>query len=152
MSESVYGKRLTDVNQRYRSDSEQETAAIASDLARRLPPGAVVLLQGELGAGKTAFVRGFVEGVGIDPYEVSSPTFTVIQEYGGGRVYHVDLYRLGSDEVSDLGLDELPENGALVCIEWAERMPYTMSGAVTVKISYLSDTARELIVKGYSER
>ncbi|MBM63013.1 MAG: tRNA (adenosine(37)-N6)-threonylcarbamoyltransferase complex ATPase subunit type 1 TsaE [Acidobacteria bacterium] len=140
------------MNQSYRSDSEQETAAIASDLARRLPPGAVVLLHGELGAGKTAFVRGFVEGVGIDPYEVSSPTFTVIQEYGGGLVYHVDLYRLGSDEVSDLGLDELPENGALVCIEWAERMPYTMSGAVTVQISYLSDTARELIVKGYSER
>ena len=140
------------MTQRYRSDSEQETAAIASGLARRLPPGSVVLLRGELGAGKTAFVRGFVEGVGIDPYEVSSPTFTVIQEYGGGRVYHVDLYRLGSNEVRDLGLEELPESGALVCIEWAERMPYTLSGAVTVEITYLSDTARQVIVKGYPER
>ena len=108
-----------DVNQRYRSDSEQQTAAIASDLARGLRGGTVVLL--------------FVQGVGIDPDEVSSPTFTVIHEYGSGRVYHVDLYRLEPDEVGELGLEELPEKGGLVCIEWADRIAHTVPGAISVE-------------------
>ena len=103
---------------RYESRSERQTADIAADLARRLPAGAVVQLFGGLGAGKTAFVRGFVEGAGLDPDEVSSPTFTLVQAYGGGRVQHVDLYRLDPEETDDLGLEELPEAGALVCIEW----------------------------------
>ncbi|MEE2790591.1 MAG: tRNA (adenosine(37)-N6)-threonylcarbamoyltransferase complex ATPase subunit type 1 TsaE [Acidobacteriota bacterium] len=140
-----------DVNQRYRSDSEQQTAAIASDLARGLRSGTVVLLFGELGAGKTAFVRGFVQGVGIDPDEVSSPTFTVIHEYGSGRVYHVDLYRLEPDEVGELGLEELPEKGGLVCIEWADRIAHTVPGAISVEISDVGENSRELVIS-YSDR
>jgi len=140
-----------DVNQRYRSDSEQQTAAIASDLARGLRGGTVVLLFGELGAGKTAFVRGFVQGVGIDPDEVSSPTFTVIHEYGSGRVYHVDLYRLEPDEVGELGLEELPEKGGLVCIEWADRIAHTVPGAISVEISDMGENSRELVIS-YSDR
>ena len=140
-----------DVNQRYRSDSEQQTAAIASDLARGLRGGTVVLLFGELGAGKTAFVRGFVQGVGIDPDEVSSPTFTVIHEYGSGRVYHVDLYRLEPDEVGELGLEELPEKGGLVCIEWADRIAHTVPGAISVEISDVGENSRELVIS-YSDR
>ena len=140
-----------DVNQRYRSDSEQQTAAIASDLARGLRSGTVVLLFGELGAGKTAFVRGFVQGVGIDPDEVSSPTFTVIHEYGSGRVYHVDLYRLEPDEVGELGLEELPEKGGLVCIEWADRIAHTVPGAISVEISDMGENSRELVIS-YSDR
>ena len=109
----------------------------------------MVLLYGELGAGKTAFVRGFVAGVGIAPDEVTSPTFTVIQQYGGddARVYHVDLYRLAADEVEDLGLEELPEHGGLVCIEWAERLPRPIMGAVSVRITDLEDDARELTIE-----
>ena len=139
------------MGRRYVSQSEAETAAIAADLARRLPRGTVVLLFGDLGAGKTAFVRGFVQGVGIAPDEVSSPTFTIIQEYGGGLVYHVDLYRLGPEEAEDLGLEELPEDGALVCIEWADRLAHTFAGAVSVRITDRGQDTRELVIS-YSER
>jgi len=120
----------------YLSGSEGETEKVAADLARRLPGGSVVLLYGDLGMGKTAFVRGFVHGVGLAPEEVSSPTFTVIQEYRGHTsVYHVDLYRLRPDEVDDLGLEELGEGGGLVCIEWADRLPRPIAEAVTVRIT-----------------
>ncbi len=135
--------------ERYLTHSEEETAGVAASLARRLAPGTVVLLHGELGVGKTAFVRGFVAGVGIDPEEVSSPTFTVIQQYGGdGGVSHVDLYRLESADVEDLGLEELPDDGGLVCIEWAERLPRPMAGAVSVRISDQGDDTRELVIEG----
>ena len=138
--------------ERYLTHSEQETAGVAATLARRVPPGTVVLLYGELGAGKTAFVRGFVEGAGIAPDEVSSPTFTLIQQYGrDGRVYHVDLYRLGPDEVEDLGLEELPERGGLVCIEWADRLPWLIVGAVSVRITDRGDEARELTIEGVGQ-
>ncbi len=132
---------------RYESRSERQTADIAADLARKLPGGAVVLLFGDLGAGKTAFVRGFVEGAGIDPDEVSSPTFTIVQAYGGGRVQHVDLYRLGPVETDDLGLEELPERGALVCIEWADRLPRPVPGAVSVRIVDRGGDLRELVIE-----
>ena len=134
--------------ERHLTHSERETARVAATLARRVPPGTVVLLYGALGAGKTAFVRGFVEGVGIAPEEVSSPTFTLIQQYGGdARVYHVDLYRLAGDEVEDLGLDELPERGGLVCIEWAERLTRPIVGAVSVRITDRGDDTRELAIE-----
>ena len=128
------------------SHSEDETAQIAADLARSLGPGRVVLLYGQLGAGKTAFVRGFVRGRGVPSDEVSSPTFTLIQEYGGGAVYHVDLYRLVPEEVDDLGLEELPERGGLVCIEWADRLPRPLLGAVSVRITDGGGEMRELVI------
>ncbi len=145
-SETLSGRHHT-VDTRYQSHSERETADIAADLARRLPGGTVVLLFGDLGAGKTAFVRGFVEGVGIDPDEVSSPTFTLVQAYGGGRVQHVDLYRLAPEETDDLGLEELPEAGALVCIEWADRLPRPVQGAVSVRIDDGGGDSRELVIE-----
>ncbi len=88
---------------------EEETVAAGERFAATLPPGAVVLLYGQLGAGKTAFVRGLARGLGAAADEVSSPTFTIIQEYVGrtATLYHVDLYRLEPAEVDDLGLDEL---------------------------------------------
>lgn len=106
-----------------RCASVEQTEAVARDLAQALRPGDVVLLHGDLGAGKTAFVRGLAAGLGADPDEVSSPTFTLMQEYRG-RVClrHVDLYRLDSlAEIDDLGIEEAADD-AVVAVEWAERL------------------------------
>ena len=118
--------------------SEAETSAVGSDLAESLSAGSVVLLSGDLGAGKTAFVRGLAAGLGIDPEVVSSPTFTLIQEYRGGRLplHHVDLYRLQSIEVDDLGLDELTLEGGVTAIEWPDRLPRAFASAVRVQIDH----------------
>ena len=108
--------------------SEAETIALGRRIASRLPQRAVVLLIGNLGAGKTTLAKGIVDGLGAaSPDEVSSPTFTLIHEYGGGRVCHVDLYRLEEErEVATLGLEELFDRDAVVLIEWGERFPKLM--------------------------
>jgi len=116
--------------------SEAETADLAAALAASLTAGAVVLLSGNLGAGKTAFVRGLARGLGIDEDDVTSPTFTLIQEYRGGTLplRHVDLYRLntGSD-VDELGLEEIAMTGVMA-IEWADKLPWSWPGAISVRI------------------
>ena len=102
--------------------SEEETESAGEQLAASLGPGDVVLLFGDLGAGKTAFVRGLARGLGASGEDVSSPTFTIIQEYPGRvTLYHVDLYRLEPVEVDDLGLDDLVSGEGVVAIEWADR-------------------------------
>ena len=117
------------------SASEDDTASAGETLGRTLRPGEVVLLHGALGAGKTAFVRGLARGLDADPDEVSSPTFTLIQQYGGRvTLYHVDLYRLESREVDDLGLDELIAGDGVVAIEWAERWNTRPASAIDVSI------------------
>ncbi len=125
--------------------SEAETVDAGRELAAGLLPGAVVLLSGDLGAGKTAFVRGLAAGLGIDPAEVTSPTFTLVQEYRGGRLtlYHVDLYRLQTNEVDDLGLDELTEGG-VTAIEWPDRLPRPFGQAISVHIEHGEDSMRTL--------
>jgi tRNA threonylcarbamoyladenosine biosynthesis protein TsaE len=126
--------------------SEAETAAAGRAFAQTLEAGAVVLLSGDLGAGKTVFVRGMAEGLGIPPTDVSSPTFTLIQEYRGGRLplYHVDLYRLKSIEVDDLGLDDLALEGGILAIEWPDRLPRGWEGARVVRISHGDDDQRSI--------
>jgi tRNA threonylcarbamoyladenosine biosynthesis protein TsaE len=117
--------------------SEQETAAVADRLATTLTAGSIVLLFGDLGAGKTAFVRGLAAGLGADADAVSSPTFTLVQEYRGGRLSltHVDLYRLNdAREVEDLGLEEIASEGVLA-VEWAEKLPWRPAGAIEVRIT-----------------
>src|SRR5229473_902600 len=108
--------------------SEEETIALGEKLARELPSRAVVLLIGNLGAGKTTLAKGIVDGLGAaEPEDVSSPTFTLIHEYGGGRVYHIDLYRLDTPaQVATLGLEEIFDREAVVLIEWGERFPQLM--------------------------
>ncbi len=128
--------------------TEQETAAVGRDLAKRLTAGSVLLLYGDLGAGKTAFVRGLADGLGINPDEVSSPTFTLIQEYRGGRLplFHVDLYRLNAaHEIDDLGLDEIGADGVLA-IEWAEKLRHAPEGAIEVRIGHAEGDTRTISV------
>lgn len=131
------------------SRSETDTMRIARDLAGALGAPAAVLLYGELGAGKTAFVRGLVEGAGGRPEDVSSPTFVLMQEYPGRRlVHHVDLYRLGGDEVDDLAplLDEMLAGEAIVAIEWADRLRSLPAPAVQVRIADRGEDDREITI------
>jgi tRNA threonylcarbamoyladenosine biosynthesis protein TsaE len=110
------------------TNSEEESIELGRRFARDLPRRAVVLLIGNLGAGKTTLAKGIVSGLGAaEPEDVSSPTFTLIHEYGGGRVYHIDLYRLDRPEqVATLGLEEIFDREAVVLIEWGERFPELM--------------------------
>ena len=121
----------------YQSTSEQETRSIAADLAPNLRPGSVVLLSGDLGAGKTAFVRGLAEGLGLDPDEVTSPTFTLVHESRGGRLplIHVDLYRLERAELDEIGLDQDLAAQGITAVEWSERLTRKYENAVTIHIA-----------------
>jgi len=130
----------------HRTASEAETAAVGRALGRTLSAGDAVLLTGPLGAGKTAFTRGIAEGLGCDPDDVSSPTFTIVQEYGGPvRLQHVDLYRLAPKEIDDLALEDLWENSVLV-VEWPDRWNRRPSDAVEVVIEPVGDTDRKITV------
>lgn len=127
--------------------TEQETQEVARQLAATLSAGDVLLLTGTLGAGKTAFVRGLAIGLGIDASEVSSPTFTLVHEYGGGRLplYHVDLYRLEKGATEELGLEELGGDGVLA-IEWPERLAHDIPGARRVTIEIVDEGTRRVEV------
>ena len=133
-----------------RSSSEGETEAAGRELARALQAGDVVLIDGPLGAGKTAFVRGLAEGAGADPEDVSSPTFTILQQYAGSPVvYHADLYRLTPPEVEDLGLEETGLDGILA-VEWPDRWPARPRDACRVQIEDLGGDQRRITI--YSTR
>ena len=134
--------------------SEEQTTAEGERLGAQLKPGDVVLLYGDLGAGKTAFVRGIARGLGADPDEVSSPTFTIVQQYGGAgpTLYHVDLYRLDPDEVDDLGLDDLVSGDGVVAIEWAERWRGRPDDVVEVTLAEAADNHRSITIRSGSSR
>ncbi len=135
---------------RFESSSEEETIAVGRQIARDLPARAVVLLIGNLGAGKTTLAKGIAQGLGAaGPDEVSSPTFTLIHEYGGGRVYHVDLYRLDSEaEARTLGLDEIFERDAVVLVEWGEKFPGLMPpDCIEILLRPLDAGRREVLYK-----
>ncbi len=134
------------------SSSETQTIEAGRQLVRQLPQRAVVLLIGNLGAGKTTFTKGMVEALGVGlANEVSSPTFTLIHEYGDPpKLYHIDLYRLEeSHEVASLGLDEIFDRNAIVVIEWGERFPQLMpKDRVEVRIDYGQDDNRTITITG----
>ncbi len=118
--------------------SVAETERLAETLAGSMRGGEVVLLSGELGSGKTAFVRGMARALGVDPEEVASPTFVLLTSYPGRlRLHHADLYRLaGNGDDGELGLEELPGPGAVLAIEWAERLslrPWARALQVTLE-------------------
>ena len=134
----------------FSTHSPEETVALGRKLARELAPPKLVVLTGDLGAGKTTLIKGIAEGFGAAKQEdVTSPTFTLIHEYGMGRkVYHVDLYRLESArEVENLGLEELFEKDALVLVEWGERFPQLMPRArIEIRIQPGEGDTREITV------
>jgi len=133
----------------FRTANEEQTIELGERLAGILPARGVVLLIGNLGAGKTTLAKGIVKGRGAaEPEEVSSPTYTLIHEYGGGRVYHVDLYRLDDPrEVARLGLEELFDRDALALVEWGERFPQLMpAGRTEIRIRAIENEEREIQV------
>ena len=134
--------------------SEDETADVARELAAALNAGDVILLSGNLGAGKTAFVRGLASGLGIDPGEVSSPTFTLVHEYRGGRLtlYHADLYRLERIATEDIGLEEMGVGDGVLAIEWPDRLAHAMPGAREVQIEIVDENTRQITMSRYSMR
>jgi tRNA threonylcarbamoyladenosine biosynthesis protein TsaE len=128
------------------SESEDATAELGAGLGRSLQAGSLVLLEGELGAGKTAFVRGLAAGLGVEDDQVSSPTFTLVQEYRGRLpLLHADLYRITVAESDDLGLDELGLQG-VVAIEWAEKLSRRPAGAIEVVIEVGGDDRRRITI------
>src|SRR5829696_7695504 len=146
----VEGARRLEVGEDQFTDSEAATGAVGEALAARLASGAVVLLYGDLGAGKTAFVRGIARGIGANPEDVSSPTFTIVQEYAGTAVtlYHVDLYRLESAEIEDLGLEDLVAGDGVVAIEWADRWRGRPDDVTEVRIEDTGEDRRKIQIDG----
>src|SRR6266481_3833388 len=130
------------------SQSEEQTYAAAKELARSLKIPAHILLYGDLGAGKTVFAKGLADGLGVrDVDEVSSPTFTLINQYSGRvRIYHIDLYRIETGALEGLGLEEIFDDpDAAVIVEWAERLgQFETSGAVRVFLGYVDEHSRRI--------
>ena len=138
----------------YKTSSEEETIELGRAIARTLPKKACVMLIGNLGAGKTTLAKGILNGLGVaDPDEVTSPTFTLIHEYGNGRAYHIDLYRLDTEaEVATLGLDEIFDREAVVLIEWGERFPRLMpSERIEIRLEQMEtdDDSRRIEIRAH---
>ena len=122
---------------KYHTYSEMETEKVGEKLAHTLSPGTGIAFTGDLGAGKTAFTRGLARGLGI-PGRVTSPTFTIVNEYEGGRLplFHFDMYRLSSsEELFDIGWEDYLRRGGVCAVEWSERVHDALEGAITVNIS-----------------
>ena len=132
------------------SHSEAETAQVAREIAASFSGGEVVLLTGELGAGKTAFVRGLARGLGADPDEVASPSFVLLTDYPGRlNLHHADLYRLrGDGDERELGLEELPGPGGVLAVEWAERLQVVpWRTAMRVSLSHAGEGERRIRIE-----
>lgn len=132
----------------FKTRSADETFELGRRVGEQLNDRAVILLKGDLGAGKTVFAKGVAAGLGIDAADVTSPSFTLINVHDGRlRLYHIDLYRLESSSRVDLGLEEILEDErGVVMIEWAERLKFAPESSIEVEISYLSDSERKISV------
>ena len=132
------------------TSSADETFALAKRLGEQLKGGEVFLLKGDLGTGKTIFAKGLAAGLGIEPSDVTSPTFTLINVHEGRlRLYHIDLYRLDGGTHEGLGLEEILEDEkGVTVIEWAERLGFVPERATIVEMSYVSTSRRRITTKG----
>jgi len=136
------------------SNSEEDTVRLGQALAAVLPPNSVIALNGTLGAGKTRLVQAIAEALEIDRHEVVSPTFVLMQEYHGQKsIYHVDAYRIASDEeFLQLGMEEYFVAGGLVFIEWAERVAKTLpANHLSIDIEVLSEETRQIRVYSHHQ-
>ncbi len=133
------------------SENEAGTEALGERIGRALPQGGVVLaLYGELGAGKTAFVRGLARGLAVEDM-VTSPTFTIVNEYPGRReLFHFDMYRLGgADELFDIGWEDYLSREGVCAVEWSENVPEAFDGSeIQVSIEKTSENGRKITVEG----
>jgi len=134
----------------YTTHSPTETEALGAALGRVLTPGTVIAYRGDLGAGKTAFTRGLARGLGYaDP--VTSPTYTIVNEYLGGRLplFHFDMYRLrSSEDLWDIGWEDYLDRGGVCAVEWSENVEDALEDALTVTIEKLGEDSRRITVEG----
>ena len=129
------------------TNSPEETEEFALKFASSLQGGEVILMQGDLGAGKTTFIRGLAQGLGIDdPSEVSSPSYTLINEYIGDKtLIHIDLYRLNDDqEVIELALEDQLDDNSVLAIEWGEKLPEEFGKMIRLRFEITGDESREI--------
>ena len=134
----------------YITNSPAETEAVGAALARVLKPGTVIAYRGDLGAGKTAFTRGLARGLGVKE-SVTSPTYTIVNEYLGGRMplFHFDMYRLGSeDELFDIGWEDYLEREGVCAVEWSENVWGAMEDAIVITISRIDEDTRKIQIEG----
>ena len=132
------------------SNSPQQTEEVGEKLAKALKPGAVIAYKGDLGAGKTAFTRGLARGLGYTE-PVTSPTYTIVNEYLGGRLplFHFDMYRLASsDDLWDIGWEDYLERGGVCAVEWSENVDDAMENAVYVTIHKTGEESRRIEIEG----
>lgn len=130
--------------------SPEETEAAGQTLAQRLRPGTVIAYRGDLGAGKTAFTRGLARGLGVEE-TVTSPTYTIVNEYLGGRLplFHFDMYRLGSaDELFDIGWEDYLDRGGVCAVEWSENVWDALENPIVITISRLDENSRRITLEG----
>ena len=134
----------------YITKSPEETEAVAAALAQTLSPGTVIAYEGDLGAGKTAFTRGLAKGLGVTDI-VTSPTYTIVNEYLGGRcpLFHFDMYRLASaDDLWDIGWEDYLDRGGICAVEWSENVADAMENAIRVRIEKLEENTRKIMIEG----
>ena len=133
------------------SDSAERTFDIAYELARRNPDASLFYLHGDLGAGKTVFAKGIASFQGTDEAQVTSPTFALVQRHSGGKrvLYHIDLYRIGDDrELSELGIEEMEEEGAVLVVEWAEKLGRRLrEDGIDVALEVVGENRRRITIR-----
>ena len=134
----------------YTTNSPAETEAIGAALGKIIEPGTVIAYRGDLGAGKTAFTRGLAKGLGCSEI-VTSPTYTIVNEYLGGRMplFHFDMYRLrSSDDLWDIGWEDYLERGGVCAVEWSENVDDAMEEPIYITIEKLGEDARRITIEG----
>ena len=134
----------------YLTNSPRETEALGAALAETLTPGTVIAYLGDLGAGKTAFTRGLARGLGFTDM-VTSPTYTIVNEYLGGRLplFHFDMYRLASaEDLWDIGWDDYLDRGGVCAVEWSENVAEALEDPITVNIEKLGEESRRITITG----
>ena len=132
------------------TNAPEQTEEIGCALGKVIKPGTVIAYRGDLGAGKTAFTRGLARGLGAKDL-VTSPTYTIVNEYLGGRLplFHFDMYRLGSsDDLWDIGWEDYLDRGGVCAVEWSENVADALEGAMTITIDKLGDTTRRITLEG----